>query len=91
MNFATEVDTGTAAVFVGEPTGGRPNLYGDVRPVYLPNSRITVRVSSRYWEFGGPDDTRPWIAPDVAVAITSADLLAGLDPVLDAAIHAPGP
>ena len=64
-NFATEVDRDTAAVFVGEPTGGRPNLYGDVKPVELPNSGLTVEVSSRYWEFGGPDDHRPWIAPDI--------------------------
>ena len=28
-NFVTELDVQSSAVFVGEPTGGRPNLYGD--------------------------------------------------------------
>jgi hypothetical protein len=86
MNFATEVDLDTAAVFVGEPTGGRPNLYGDVRPVLLPNSHITVRVSSRYWEFGGPDDRRDWIFPDVPVPFTIDAFLAGDDPALETAL-----
>ncbi len=88
MNFATELDTSTDAIFVGEPTGGAPNLYGDVRPAVLPNSGIRVEISSRYWPFGGPDDDRPWIAPDIPVASTIDDLLAGRDPVLQAALDA---
>ena len=87
-NFATELDTMTAAVFVGEPTGGSPNLYGDVRPVELPNSGIRIEISSRYWPFGGPDDDRPWIAPDIAVPFSIEDLLAGEDPALQAALDA---
>ena len=85
-NFATEVDKDTAALFVGEPTGGRPNLYADTRPVRLPNSGIVVQISSRYWEFGGRHDERPWIEPDVPAQLTMDDLLAGRDPVLDAAV-----
>jgi Peptidase family S41 len=88
MNFATELDTSTDAVFVGEPTGGSPNLYGDVRPAVLPNSGIRVEISSRYWPLGGPDDDRPWIAPDIPVAVTVDDLLVGRDPVLQAALDA---
>jgi hypothetical protein len=87
-NFATELDTSTAAVFVGEPTGGAPNLYGDVRPVELPNSGIRIEISSRYWPFGGDEDDRPWIAPDIPVALTIEELLAGDDPVLQAALDA---
>ncbi len=87
-NFATELDTSTAAVFVGEPTGGSPNLYGDVRPVELPNSGIRIEISSRYWPFGGADDDRPWIAPDIPVPFTIEDLLAGEDPALQAALDA---
>ncbi len=86
-NFATEVDRDTAAIFVGEPTGGRPNLYGDTRSVQLPNSGLTVQVSSRYWDFGGPDDHRPWIAPDVSAELSSDDFVRGRDPVLAAALR----
>jgi C-terminal processing protease CtpA/Prc len=87
-NFATELDRLTSAVFVGEPTGGRPNLYGDVRAVELPSSGITVEVSSRYWEMSTPDDDRPWIPPDIPVELTSVDYFAHRDPILDAALAA---
>ena len=87
-NFATELDVRSSAVFVGEPTGGRPNLYGDAKRVTLPSSKLPVHVSSRYWEMSTPDDTRPWIPPDIPVELSSIDYLAGVDPVLDAALAA---
>jgi len=87
-NFATELDVKSSAVFVGEPTGGRPNLYGDTRRVILPTSHIRVNVSSRYWEKSTPDDQRPWIAPDIPVELSSTNYFAGVDPVLDAALNA---
>ena len=55
--LATELDKQTNAVFFGEPTGGSPNLYGNPRPLQLPNSGIVVNVSSKYFEVGGPADT----------------------------------
>ncbi len=88
-NFATELDVqSVSAVFVGEPTGGRPNLFGDTRVVSLPSSGITFPVSGRYWEFGGPDDTREWVPPDIPVELSSTDYFAHVDPVLQAAIDA---
>jgi len=87
--LATELDAqATSVVFVGEPTGGSPNVYADVRPVNLSSSGIKVNVSSSYYDFGGPDDRRPWIAPDIAIELSSADYFAGIDPVLQAAIDA---
>ncbi|MEQ1701751.1 MAG: S41 family peptidase [Ilumatobacteraceae bacterium] len=84
--FATELDKQTNVVFVGEPTGGRPNLFGNPRPLTLPNSGIVVEVSSKYFEVGGPDDHRDAIMPDVVATSGLDDLLAGRDPVLDAAL-----
>jgi hypothetical protein len=53
----------TDAVFVGEPTAGKPNSYGDSRRITLPNSGITVRASIYYWQSGcataSPPATRP--------------------------------
>lgn len=87
--FATELDVQTtSAVFVGEPTGGSPNLYADARPVNLLSSGIKVNVSSGYYDFASPGDTRPWIAPDIPVELSSADYFACFDPVLQAAIEA---
>ncbi len=88
MNFAVDVEQSTDAVFVGEATGARPNLYGDVRPVRMPSSGLVANVSSRYWPKAGPSDTRTAIEPDVKVEWTAKDFLAGRDPVLDAAVKA---
>lgn len=84
--LATELDKQTDAVFLGEPTGGSPNLYANPRTLRLPNSGIVVNVSSNYFEVGGPDDDRDAIEPDIAVTVSLNDFLAGRDPVLDAAL-----
>ena len=72
--LATELDVqATSVEFVGEPTGGSPNLYANVRPVYLASSGIKVNVSSHFFDFASPNDPRPWIAPDIAVELSSTD------------------
>jgi pimeloyl-ACP methyl ester carboxylesterase len=83
-NFATEVERTTHAIFVGEPMGGRPNLYGDTRTATLPNSHLTVYVSALYWQKSTPDDTRPWIEPQLPALLSSTDYFAGRDPALAA-------
>jgi Peptidase family S41 len=87
-NFATDLEQTTTAVFAGEPMGGSPNLFGDTRPVTLAQSGQTYRVAARYWERSTPDDPRITIEPDLEVQMSSADYLAGRDPVLDAVIKA---
>jgi hypothetical protein len=88
-NFATELERTTGARFVGEDMGGSPNLYGDVRPTRLPYGAlgpIDVYIATRYWVKSTADDPRITIEPDLAVPFSSADWLAGRDPVLEAAI-----
>ena len=72
---------------VGEPTGGSPTSYADARRIELPYSGVLAFIDSNLYEA----DSGNWepIAPDVAVAITWADVEAGRDPVLDAALAAP--
>jgi hypothetical protein len=73
------------AVLVGSPTGGKPNSYGNTSTLQLPNSLLPVSYSTRYYQlFGGSDP--PWLAPELAVDETIADLRAGRDPLLDAAV-----
>ena len=72
----------TDAVFVGEPTAGKPNSYGDSRRITLPNSGITVRASIFYWQRTHPLDTRQWKGPDVAAELTSRDYRANVDPAM---------
>jgi hypothetical protein len=83
------IETYTDAIFVGEPSASRGNAYGDSQRLVLPNSHVTLRVSTLYWQFWDPRDRRPWIAPTVTAALTSLDYAAGRDPALAAAIAYP--
>lgn len=51
----------------------------------LPNSHLTVRVSSLYWQQSDPRDTRPYIEVSVPATLTFGDYAAGRDPALEAA------
>jgi tetratricopeptide (TPR) repeat protein len=84
QNAATHLDLHTHTLFVGEPTGGKPNHYGDSRKFTLPNSGLTVRASTLYWQDSVPWDDRPWIPPDIAVKVSSDDYRSNRDPVLEA-------
>jgi len=85
MMNAIHMKTDTNSILLGEPTGGRPNGYGEVRSFTLPNSGLTIQYSTRFfrnWNEGDPES----FPPDVEVIITMDDLLAGRDTVLEAAI-----
>jgi hypothetical protein len=88
-NFATDLDATSNAIFVGEPLGGSPNLYADVRPTRLPYSGQAYYVATHYIRRTTDDDPRITIEPDIAMPMTAADYFAGRDPVLQAAIMAP--
>lgn len=79
----------THATFVGEPTGERPNEFGDPWPFILPNSRIEVRVASIQWEDIDPRDDRDWTGPDLAAELTSSDYASNVDPAMNAVRGAP--
>ena len=87
-NFATEVEHGTDATFVGEAMGGGLNFWDDVIFISLPHLALPMRVgvSTRYWEKSDPDDPRLTIEPDLPVEVRAADYFAGVDPALDAAL-----
>src|SRR6185295_4705428 len=65
-DLCIRLEQNTNAVFVGEPTGGSPNGYGDSRKLLLPSSGLTVRVSTLYWQPSDPRDKRDAVAPDIA-------------------------
>jgi hypothetical protein len=58
------------------------NGYGEARFITLPNSKLTVSHTTK--NFG----TKGTLAPDLAEAVKLADVLAGHDPALNAAIAA---
>ena len=87
QNLANRLERWTDAVFVGEPTGSRPNVAGEHTELVLPWSGLSASISNRYWQDSDPGDERPWIAPGVRVEPSSGDYFSGGDPVLEAALE----
>lgn len=91
QNLVNEIEKYTNAIFVGEPTAGRPNHYGDARTLVLPNSKLDVRISTIWWQDADPRDTRLWTAPEISVELSSEDFSSNYDAVLQAVIaYSPG-
>ena len=89
MMFAIDLEKHTNAVFVGEPTGSSLNHYGDSRKVQLPNTGLTIRASTLYWQYSGPTDDRPWIEPHIRAELSSEDYLLSRDPALQTILDFP--
>lgn len=77
----------TAAVFYGEPTGGKPNHYGEIQNLTLPHLGLKVSYSTKYFKFAEGDESS--LTPDVLVEIGLQDYLALRDPVLEAILARP--
>lgn len=86
MNFATRLERETDAIFVGEPTGGRPNHFGDAKYIEAPVTGLPYLVSTIPWFDSTPYDERIWILPDIPAAVTFDDYLSGRDKALEAAL-----
>ncbi len=81
-NFAAEIDNFTRATFVGEPTGGGVDTYGDTNAIILPTSGLNVHIAAEYHSRQrGPKDRRLAVAPDIRVEPSSKDYFARRDPV----------
>ncbi|HEU5171249.1 MAG TPA: tetratricopeptide repeat protein [Gemmatimonadales bacterium] len=87
QNLVNELEKYTNTVFVGEPTGSRPNMAGDAVPVRLPRTGVTVFVSTLWWQDMDPRDRRLWTPPAVAAELSSVDFRRGRDPALDAVLR----
>jgi hypothetical protein len=68
------------ATLVGETIGERPNSYSENDELTLPNTRMEISYSTRYYKFLDDDQL---VAPDKEILPTWADWVAGRDPVLD--------
>ncbi|HEY8560354.1 MAG TPA: hypothetical protein VIL74_08245 [Pyrinomonadaceae bacterium] len=86
QTFAGTINHLTDAVYVGEPSGSKPNRVGDEAQFVLPYSRVSGSIASGYHQAASKDD-RIWIAPDIPVEVSSADYFNNRDPVLEAVLE----
>jgi tetratricopeptide (TPR) repeat protein len=84
--LAIDLDRFSKAIFIGEPTGGAVQNFGNHERVALPNSGLFVMIATKYYQNDGPFDDRPWIAPEITATLSQKDYEAGRDPALQAAV-----
>ena len=82
---AIDLKRNTQAVLMGEPTGGKPNSFGEVRTFTLPNSGLTVGYSTRNWHRFPELGDASSLEPDLLVQEHLKPYLAGRDTVLERA------
>ena len=94
QNTATAIGRETEPIFVGEPTGSRPNFNGETIPFELPYSKLRANVGDLFWQTSWPEDYRTWIAPDIYAPPTFEAFRRNDDPAMDAILalreHLPG-
>ena len=78
---AVNMQIHTRAMLAGEPTGGKPNGYGEMRFFTLPNSKMRVEYAVKYFDVVPGDP--PSVFPDRFIPLTAANAFAGRDPVLE--------
>lgn len=79
IQYTYEFKNRTNAIFYGEPTGGKPNHYGELHYLKLPNSKISLSYSTKYFQCGSGDT----FFPDCSVEYSIKDFLAGIDPAVE--------
>jgi len=82
-NFSADLERLVRPVFVGEPTSGTGNQYGDESRFVLPYSKLVGAHSGTRWQLSHPWDQRRSIVPQVPVQLTARAYFAGEDPVLE--------
>lgn len=87
QNLATMLELHVDPVFVGEPTGGRPNGVGERVEFELPYSRLKANIGDLYWQTSWPFDQRPAIAPHLYAPPTFEAFRAQRDPAMEAILR----
>lgn len=87
QTFVNHLEEHANAIFVGEETAQRPNMYGVSGRFSLPSSGLRVSHSRYYIQGVDPADFRVATAPQIAVTYTSDDYAQNRDPALAAALR----
>lgn len=76
-----ELRNSTNATLIGEPTGGKPNHYGEVKTLHLSNVNMNLRYSSKYFKTSEKDEDS--IYPDIDIKLKASSYFKGRDDILD--------
>jgi hypothetical protein len=76
-----------AATLIGEPTGGKPNAFGDTLSFSLPVTGLRVTYSTKRFNLVPGDP--PSLDPAIPIAESSSDYFARHDPILEAIVPLP--
>lgn len=71
---AYDFKNNTNAKIIGEPSGGKPNCYGEILRITLPNSKLLVTYSTRFYNLID-DDRVDALYPDEIVLETIEDYI----------------
>jgi hypothetical protein len=85
--MAIELEKYTKAKFIGEPSGGSFQGFGDHEPVFLPATHLGVMIAKTFYQNDGPTDDRSALSPSIKISLGATDYGIGRDPVLEAALH----
>jgi hypothetical protein len=84
VHFTTVFRKFTRATVIGEPTAGRPNHYGAIRRIKLPNHpQVVIGCSIDYYQDSEPFDFNTAHVPDILAEMTAADYRNNVDPCLE--------
>lgn len=86
QNTVTAIDCETNAVFVGKPTGSRPNFIGESSYFELPYSKLQANAADPFWPTSWRWDNRTWVAPDIYAPPTLAAFSRNQDPAMEAVL-----
>lgn len=81
---AQHFKTRTKATLVGEPTGGSPNHFGEVKTFTLPHSKCVVQYSTKYFKM--TNDNATTLDPHLVIKPTASGFFADKDEVLEAVL-----
>ncbi|MCR9243547.1 MAG: tetratricopeptide repeat protein [bacterium] len=79
-----ELSQHTHVILAGEPAGAPLNFFGDNTAIELPNSRMQLWVSTRYWQLSTWDDRSSHLPIEIPAEFSSTDYFGGLDPAMAA-------
>ncbi|QVK21003.1 hypothetical protein KHQ82_01320 [Mycoplasmatota bacterium] len=90
MLNALSIKNSLDGLLIGEPTGQKPDSFGDILTLVTPNKLLNTSYSTQYFQqslyFEFIDENDETLYPDISISYTFEDYLSGSDSILEYAI-----